>query len=788
VGWLNRLFRIRYGVWQPSFPPLDALARRFVFICRILDYTRFSLFVLIVGAAVVFFTTQGPEVALNLVDNFWALFFFYVATTIWALQSWFWARLVLNEKFKRSARGRYSVRRGDPHEGAAFVWIASWTPRLFALAAFAVAAGTLAYAEYLSGEAAPLRTLIYLVYAALWLAFLVFRKPATRFLVSLSGREMGEDMTMLGSFFGALTLIVLTGGVGAALVAPVSSGAFLGAGAVLYLALATVAALGGWLVFVTNEGGFPVIAAPAALYVAFSMINDTHAVRSTDREAPAERPRLEEALNRWAAQAPRPAGAGSSATPLVLVASEGGGLRAAHWTVTVLGALEDRDPEFHRKVFAISGVSGGSLGAAAYLASLAAGEGACGSAVLQAGADRKGKLDDDVAQERCHEYRARKALSQDFLGPTLMAGFYNDIYLRVFPSGLVDDAGLLMGRDEALERSWERGWRLAHPPGTPNPLASPFLSLYGDQTASWRPMLMLNATHQQTGERVIVSPADLQDIPAVIDFYDYIDDDRDIALSTAAHNSARFSFVSPAGIIGRDGRRFGHILDGAYFEGFGAETVMDLITALSAMPGPDGRAYRLVVLQIANSPENSQTGDGEGLRPQKRHLLNEVFAPIQGLWSVRKPRGELSSRRVREWVDECARLADLGLEAPGAMRGAGAPGVSACANGLFAGGAEYHELQITSMSAQIDSKWWPPTRALNLGADEAPAPTREPGLGWMLSEPTIQCISEMLRTNAGGVDNFDRFVDLLNALGAQTEGIAPRKSLDCFTPEVENAP
>ena len=52
--------------------------------------------------------------------------------------------------------------------------------------------------------------------------------------------------------------------------------------------------------------------------------------------------------------------------PLFIVATEGGGIRAAYWTATVLGTIQDADSSFADHVLAISGVSGGSLGAAVF--------------------------------------------------------------------------------------------------------------------------------------------------------------------------------------------------------------------------------------------------------------------------------------------------------------------------------------------------------------------------------------------------------------------------------------
>jgi hypothetical protein len=50
----------------------------------------------------------------------------------------------------------------------------------------------------------------------------------------------------------------------------------------------------------------------------------------------------------------------------VLVAAEGGGIRAAYWTAASLANLQDEFPFLRNHVFAISGVSGGAVGAALF--------------------------------------------------------------------------------------------------------------------------------------------------------------------------------------------------------------------------------------------------------------------------------------------------------------------------------------------------------------------------------------------------------------------------------------
>src|SRR5205823_52027 len=52
--------------------------------------------------------------------------------------------------------------------------------------------------------------------------------------------------------------------------------------------------------------------------------------------------------------------------PVYLVAAAGGGIRAAYWTAGLLAFRQDNEPTFAHHAFALSGVSGGSLGSVVF--------------------------------------------------------------------------------------------------------------------------------------------------------------------------------------------------------------------------------------------------------------------------------------------------------------------------------------------------------------------------------------------------------------------------------------
>ena len=102
------------------------------------------------------------------------------------------------------------------------------------------------------------------------------------------------------------------------------------------------------------------------------------------------------------------------------------------------------------------------------------------------------------------------------------------------------------------------------------------------------PALFLNGAHQESGKRIITSNVDLypdtdndgMKFSSAIDFFQWFP--CNIRVSTATLNTARFSFVSPAGTIycKKGGEKSkGHILDGGYFENYGATTALEILEA-----------------------------------------------------------------------------------------------------------------------------------------------------------------------------------------------------------------
>jgi hypothetical protein len=372
---------------------------------------------------------------------------------------------------------------------------------------------------------------------------------------------------------------------------------------------------------------------------AISSCNDNHRLREAGAGASAiaREPELRRHFDQWIASRER-ARDPKRRYPVVIVATEGGGIRAAYWTATLLAAIQEKEPAFARHVYAISGVSGGSLGAVVFDALLAQVPGA-GGKLCEVG----GKA--ETSLERC----AAQVLGVDFLSPTVAALLFPDLVQRFLPFPVER-----FDRARALEGSWEEAWRTR----TGNDrLAEPFDALWTGDRAYRIPSLLLNATWVETGKRMIASnlPVDAGIFNDTADVFSFID--YPVPASTAAHLSARFTYVSPAGSLRkRNEKTAAHVVDGGYFENSGTATALDVISALYAQ----GEKLKLdfIVVYVNNDPGEQETSTAEPARPAAHRWLTELMSPIDALFNTRVARGTYSQSLTKEFVEADAPRGD----------------------------------------------------------------------------------------------------------------------------------
>jgi hypothetical protein len=458
-----------------------------------------------------------------------------------------------------------------------------------------------------------------------------------------------------------------------------------------------------------------------------------HGLRTIPGPLP-RRPTLEEHWAAWQATC------GADTRPVV-VAISGGAARAALWGSAVLAQIDRAAQEAGGQaaegqeaggqalwgrntgsgkagrgkagggkaaIYAISTISGGSLGAAAYLAARAGdpppglgrlGRGGpgtessaeadpppAGPAHAGAGDPANCQLSPDAAAR--FEPYAKTLDASDAIGP-LLAGFvFSDV-----PRGLFGWVPALAGaplrggdRAAALERAFEaNAARAARRAGLPAlALNAPYLSLSGPGMPLWLGV----GTARDTGARVLVSPIASEATASGGAYPGPIPPGRvspgsvmpgggqwpfrgaadllgqlgaDLPISTAINATARAPFLEPSGTApARSATGHGLVLiDGGYYDQSGMETALEVADWLRARG-----ASPIVVAANANG-DGSELGDGPGavepldvvhcgddpFRPDVSPAITdtaEALAPIIGLNEARAGHVDALLRRARD--------------------------------------------------------------------------------------------------------------------------------------------
>ncbi len=374
--------------------------------------------------------------------------------------------------------------------------------------------------------------------------------------------------------------------------------------------------------------------------------------------------------------------------PPLIIAIDGGASRAAFTAATFVGEILDRMPSAPghlspaRRIFAMSGVSGGSVGAVAIRTALVDAMSAPSGAPPCRNSYRTWFHAEEVGPgKRPFTWRdcLQALVTGDYLSPVFIGlGFRDNFaparFIVAGPSLLDDRAALL---ERAFEQHYEAvvGASGAASGATEVGLRRRFgyLPLTYEKTTddkSWVPLLLLNVTSVQTGRRIVVSdlasaypdrarkPKGLY--TQAYDLFEMMSspckkpdfqgqdcdpgnapgtprfdlDAPDISLSTAAVASARFPVISPAGAVSvTDAPGYGdRLVDGGYFENSGDTTALDIATALLEY------GLQPIILSISNDPERKVEDVSVPQRPVVTPFVgpsgNDFQARLFGLLSV----------------------------------------------------------------------------------------------------------------------------------------------------------
>ncbi|MCI0414554.1 hypothetical protein L0222_17390 [bacterium] len=305
---------------------------------------------------------------------------------------------------------------------------------------------------------------------------------------------------------------------------------------------------------------------------------------------------------------------------LVVVATSGGGIRAAAWTMSVLTKLESEILDFASSIRVITGASGGMVGAAHYVA------------------HRR------LEQMGCNPLPDRmESVMKDSLSPVARYLFLRDVPLIPF-YGIAN----FQDRGWALQNAWAKNTNYL--------MDVPVRELRTEEEKGTLPSLIFSPMLVQDGRRLLISNLhlatmldsegpcccpDLNSYPgcdkenryslSALEFFCLFPESQ-LKLATAARMSASFPYVTPASFIPTDPMR--HVVDAGYYDNYGID-VASLWIYKNWEKLMEAGISGILLVQIRDVLElkrTSYTTDGES----GKILLPWVTTPIKAMLSARE--------------------------------------------------------------------------------------------------------------------------------------------------------
>ena len=356
---------------------------------------------------------------------------------------------------------------------------------------------------------------------------------------------------------------------------PVKFPQYIGSATVVLLGFGTWLILASVVSFVEKFLRFPVSFSILLLVIAFSFFNNNHVVRTME-DVP-QRTLLSEHFDQWAIDHH----ADTDSINVYMIMAEGGGLRSAYWTTSILNTLADRDTSFPNHIYGYSSVSGGTLGTMMF-----------------------NTIQEDPSLRPANSIAPN--LNSDLLAPITSALIFTDFLQKFvpFPIRKLDRSRVLeKSFEQSLpdETTWQKGF-------------------VAENNSTSKPLMLINSTHVETGQRTILSNVRLDEIEEnqIHDFFAIVD--KDVSISTAIGISSRFPFITPPALVkNNDGTNWGNLVDGGYYENLGMQTMLDAYSVIKPIALKKGYKIKFTFIAIRNTKHEETNkpllGMVEGLSP-----------------------------------------------------------------------------------------------------------------------------------------------------------------------------
>jgi hypothetical protein len=290
---------------------------------------------------------------------------------------------------------------------------------------------------------------------------------------------------------------------------------------------------------------------------------------------------------------------------VTVVATAGGGIRAAAWTAEVLAGLEqDCGEKLSSSMLLVSSVSGGSVGAMFSVAPYSS---------------DNGSFTNDAEELNKIRFNAvRSSLSAVGWGM-----LYPDLARTMPLVGIAVPE--TFDRGWSLENAWATGWK-----GPPD--ATPWMQNWRlDVAKGRRPAVIFNATAVESGQRFLIGSTEVSGVGAVQFFKEF--GDWDIRVPTAARLSATFPYVTPEAkpSKGPDTVRY-HVADGGFYDNSGLLSAIEWLQDAQKELAP----FKILLIVIDARP-------GTPNKPTSWSWQRQSIGPLETLLNVRT-----SSQEIRD--------------------------------------------------------------------------------------------------------------------------------------------
>jgi hypothetical protein len=388
----------------------------------------------------------------------------------------------------------------------------------------------------------------------------------------------------------------------------------------ILLSLILIYAFTGGLFFYSRVTGIPLVTGLAAwiLIINFSGLNHREPVELTPADSAGQITGPDQFVKWLEGRSDRQVYQGKE-YPVYIVAAAGGGTYAAIRTAYMLDYLQRICPSFPHHIFAISSVSGGGLGALAYVAQQQA-QGApdlrpCISPDLNLNA-----IADQATGPSIDSSVLDQFFAKDLLSTLVGSGLFPDMLQRIIPMPLPQLDRSVAFRN-ALGQHWRDALKAPVPPAAKRGFTRAAISgctpeaYFNDCeiTRYWKPegdvpIMVFNTTHVDTGAPIVLSNLSSEFYPnalAAVNQREFTT--RSIRLIDAASLSARYPVALPAGFLQEDVKtsHYVRLVDGGYFDTSGLITAEAIKTKIEAIAAERNLAVKVRLIFLGELTETS---------------------------------------------------------------------------------------------------------------------------------------------------------------------------------------